>query len=304
MLSSETLLDLATSCGLATPGPLDLTAETDDERNPSLAVTELRATAPVSAVVNSRLPLYPASMIKLPIAAALGDLWKKGELGRDESVMIGGANITETDALPDEPLPPLAPGDRANLEELAYRMLTRSDNVATNVLFDVLDRQVVTRYARSLGLSGTELCRKLSGGAQLIDDPEWDGIGRNAHPAGDCARLLKLIARRKIPGAKWIEERLFEQRWNDKLSLGLEPGDRFAHKTGETSKVTHDGGILEMADGRRYVVVVYTAIPAAKHNETSNQRFGTFMAELCSILGRDSRTIFSFPDIPGGRAGN
>jgi len=293
MLSPETLLDLAESCGLVARGPLDLTAETDDRQNPSLVITELRAAAGSrQSAVNPELPLYPASMIKLPIAAALGELWAQGELGRDESVMISGANMTGNDVPPGETLPPLAPGDQVSLEELATRMLTRSDNVATNVLIDVLDRRVVTRYARSLGLTGTELRRKLSSGARLIDDPEWDGVGRNAHPAGDSARLFELIARRKIPGADWIEETLFEQKWNDKLSLGLEPGDRFAHKTGETSKVTHDGGILEMADGRRFVVVLYTGIPALDHNDANNQRFGAFMAELGSFLGRDARTVF------------
>lgn len=293
MLSPETLLDLADFCGLVTHGRLDLTAETDDQRNPSLVITELRAASSSrQSVVNPELPLYPASMIKLPIAAALGDHWAQGRLGRDESVMISGSNLTGNDVPPGETLPALLPGERVSLEELAFRMLTRSDNVATNVLIDVLDRRVVTRYARSLGLTGTEVSRKLSGGARLIDDPEWDGIGRNAHPAGDCARLFELIARRKIPGADWIEETLFEQKWNDKLSLGLEPGDRFAHKTGETSKVTHDGGILEMTDGRRYVVVVYTGLPALEQNDANNRRFGTIMAELCSFLGRDSRTVF------------
>jgi beta-lactamase class A len=295
MLSPETLLDLAESCGLATHGPLDLTAEADDQRNPSLVITELTDAPGFQSLhvrrkstVNPGLPLYPASMIKLPIAAALGDRWAQGERGRDESVMISEANMTENDVPPGEMLPPLAPGERVSLEELAMRMLTRSDNVATNVLLDVLDRRAVTRYARSLGLTGTAVCRKLSGGARLIDDPEWDGRARNAYPAGDCARLFELIARRKVPGADWLEETLFEQKWNDKLSLGLEPGDRFAHKTGETSRVTHDGGILEMADGRRYVVVVYTGIP----NYPS--RFGSFMAELCSLLGRDSRSVFLF----------
>jgi len=40
-------------------------------------------------------------------------------------------------------------------------------------------------------------------------------------------------------------------------------GDAFAHKTGDTDEVSHDAGILTLAGGSRWVVVVYTGLPSS-----------------------------------------
>jgi beta-lactamase class A len=65
------------------------------------------------------------------------------------------------------------------------------------------------------------------------------------------------------------------------LSQGLQAGDRFAHKTGDTDEVTHDGGILYAACGAQYVVVVYSGMESTDEN---NARFGKFMSILRSEL--------------------
>jgi beta-lactamase class A len=89
--------------------------------------------------------------------------------------------------------------------------------------------------------------------------------------------LLGAIAAGTIAGADWLYATLAAQEWNEKLSGGLQPGDRFAHKTGDTDEVTHDGGILETAQGQRYVLVVYTALPSGARND---QRLCAFMEAL------------------------
>jgi len=65
--------------------------------------------------------------------------------------------------------------------------------------------------------------------------------------------------------------------WDVKLNGGLAPGDTFAHKTGDTDEVSHDGGILELPSGARFIIVVYTALPSSPENDA---RFGRFMRAL------------------------
>ena len=65
------------------------------------------------------------------------------------------------------------------------------------------------------------------------------------------------------------------------LVPGLRPGDTFAHKTGGTDEVAHDGGILVTAEGRSFVVVVYTGSPSS--DETS-ARFGPFMERIRALM--------------------
>lgn len=222
-------------------------------------------------------PLYPASMIKVPlVAAALAEI-SAGRLDEARPVEIGAANMTANDAES-----PFLPGYRASLDELMRLAIARSDNVATNVLYDLLGRDRATAVAREiLGLPATRFARKLSGSEPLIEDPGWDGATRNTHPASDAAHLFAAIARDEIAFAARLRAMLEAQAWNEKLSQGLRDGDRFAHKTGDTSEVTHDGGILYGDAGESWVVVAYTALPSTPEH---NARFGPFMKRIRGLL--------------------
>ena len=227
--------------------------------------------------VDAGLPLYPASMIKTPLAAAVYALADRGELHLEDTVAVAEANMTANDVES-----PMVPGYRATLSELVDWMLTRSDNVATNVLFDVAGRERATGIVqRDFGLRSTAFRRKLSGALPLIHDPGWDGTNRNAHPAADAARLFEAIALDRVPFAAQLRETLLRQQWNGKLPAGLRPGDRFAHKTGDTDEVTHDGGILETESGERYVIVAYTGMES---NDRNNEKFAPFMDLLRTFL--------------------
>jgi beta-lactamase class A len=259
-LSPDTLARLAADAGLEVP---------------SLVVRALEDGP--SAQLEPERALYPASMIKTPlVAAAMLDV-AAGRLRLSQRVRVDQANMTYNDA-PS----PLVPGYQARLDELCELAISRSDNVATNMLFDVVGRQRATELAATtLGLPHTVFGRKLSGSDPLIDDPGWDGSTRNAHPAGDAAALFRAVALDAVPGSDLIRAALSRQFWNDKLSRGIRPGDRLAHKTGDTDDVTHDGGILTTEAGRTYVVVVYTGRPST---DTNNARFAPFMRSLRALL--------------------
>jgi beta-lactamase class A len=224
--------------------------------------------------IRAQADIYPASMIKLPIAAALARLVASGVRRDDEMLTVAAANVTPNDA-PS----PFLPGYAATIRACADAMLSASDNVATNVLIDALGRDAITRECAALGLSGTAVRRKLSGALPLIDDPQ--AAGRNAHPAADAAHLLRLVALECDAGESWIYDALLAQVWNDKLSRGWDATDVFAHKTGDTDDSSHDGGILTLPGGRRFIVVVYTTLPA---NPETAGRFAAFARGLRPLL--------------------
>lgn len=199
-------------------------------------------------------PIYPASMIKVPlVAAALAEV-AEGRLRLDDRFTVTEDNLTYNDA-PS----PLVSTYRSQLSEIAHLAISRSDNVATNMLFDIVGRERATQIARErFGLVQTSFHRKLSGSEPLITDPGWDRVRLNAHPASDAARLFEMIARDELPHAELLRDALADQFWNEKLSAGLRDGDSFWHKTGDTDDVSHDGGILTTASGKRYAIVVYT----------------------------------------------
>jgi beta-lactamase class A len=232
-------------------------------------VRSLAAGGPAWALDDGR-PVYPASMIKVPLAAAVAVAVTEGRLRWDTAVTVDPRNATFNDA-PS----PIAPGYTATVEELVTYMLQRSDNVATNQLYDVLGRDRATDDVRALGFFGTAFRRKLSGSLPLIDDP--GATGRNTFPAREAAELFAALAEDRVPQAAALRRILATSWWDAKLSRGLAAGDAFAHKTGDTDEVSHDGGILTLADFSRWVVVVYTELPSGKENDL---RFGAFMRAL------------------------
>ena len=215
-----------------------------------------------------------ASMIKVPLAVAAAAAVRRGTHAYGDVATVDPANLTVNDA-PS----PLVPGAATTLAELISLAVSRSDNVATNVLVDLLGRERASADLAALGYPGTVFRRKLSGAEPLIVDP--GASGRNTHPPAEAARLFAAIAAGTVPGAERLRTALAAQYWNGKLSLGLAPGDRFAHKTGDTDSISHDGGILQLAGGETWALVVYT-------NQTSGDaddyRFAAFMRALRPLL--------------------
>jgi beta-lactamase class A len=243
---------------------------------PSIILKRLDAAA-AAVTLEAERPLYPASMMKTPLALAVYALAADGLVDLQGSVETTEGNMTFTD-LPS----PLEPGRRATIAELIDLAITRSDNVATNMLYDVAGRERATAIVQQrFGLRSTAFYRKLSGSLPLIHDPLWDGVHMNSHPAADAAALFEQVARSKVPFAGELRRTLERQQWKNKLASGLREGDRFAHKTGDTDTVTHDGGLLETAEGAAWVVVVYTGMES---NDENNAKFADFMREVRPFL--------------------
>lgn len=227
--------------------------------------------------VDPELTLYPASMIKVPLAMVAYHDVAAGRLALDGRHEVTVANMTVN----DKPSP-LVPGYHATVRELIELMITISDNVATNMFFDLLGRERATTIAQTVfGLRGTAFYRKLSGSEPLIRDPEWTSGTRNTHPTPDSARAFALIARDQVPNGDALRATLGRQQFNDMLDIGLHTGDRFFHKTGGTDEVAHDGGILLTAEGRTYVIVVYSGLPSS---DATSAKFGPFMHRVRESL--------------------
>jgi beta-lactamase class A len=224
--------------------------------------------------------VYPASVIKVALMVEAYRQIADGRLDLDTAVTVGAANQTTT-----AEATPFAPGYRATLRELIDLMITASDNIATNELYDLLGREVVTDAMHALGLMTFLAGRKLSGSEPLIDDPGM--TGRNRLPPDETALLLALIAMDRVPYAAEQRAILARNVHNEKLAAGLSRGDRFMHKTGETDEVSHDAGILVTSNGRRYVVVLYTSPPPLPYRSDAshyNAQLAAWMRRLREYL--------------------
>lgn len=196
-----------------------------------------------------------ASIAKLYVMVEMERQRVEAGLDPEMRVRIRPENMTETW------LPVLKAGDEVSVQRLVDLMITRSDNVATNTLMDVLGRQNINATMARLGWPDLQLNRKL-GGAAPIPDPGYVG-GRNQVRADQVSDLLARIEEGRLitpEASARMKEILGRQMDNDKIPAALPPDARVYHKTGETSRVTHDTGIVVLG-GRRLVLSILSERP-------------------------------------------
>jgi len=132
-------------------------------------------------------------------------------------------------------------GQRVPIRDLARRMITRSSNLATNTMVAVLGADQINVTARKLGVTRSLVLRGVE------DQKAFDRGMINTMTARDLATLFAALERRQVAGeadTRDMLDILLAQEFNEKIPAGLPPGTRVAHKTGEITAVSHDGGIV------------------------------------------------------------
>ncbi len=228
-------------------------------------------TLPAGSVsLNGDAVIPSASMIKLAILACLLDESAQGHVDLDTTLeltpddIVGGSGTLQH----------AEPGTTYTLEELAYRMIAESDNVATNMIIGVLGKDAINAEAARLGLSHTELHHTMMDTTGT--DPE-----NNCTSADDVARILAMVATGLLVDADssaLAQDFLEAQTVDMGLDAGVPDGVVVAHKTGTIEGAIHDGGIV-YASGQTYVLSVMTQ--------------GLDYAEATNLIERVSSTVYA-----------
>jgi len=206
-----------------------------------------------------------ASVIKLPIMVALYLRAARGALSLDAPVTITRADLTPgSGVLKNRPV-----GGAYPVRELIELMIAESDNIATNALIRVADREILNAEFAELGLRVTRLDHEILRGA---DD--------NPTSAEEMARLLALIARPEASPdrpAAWHELRasdlkamratLGHTKNRRRLARYLPDSTAVEHKTGTLREVVHDVGIIRSGGEEVVVSVLVTDSPNQEKSE-------------------------------------
>lgn len=146
---------------------------------------------------------------------------------------------------------------RAGLElscgELATLMIVLSDNVATNILIDVLGIDEINAANRRRGFTQTCLQRKM-----MDQAAKQRGLDNFTSPL-DVMKLLTELETGEHLSARsrrQFIDILLKQQCNNKLPALLPPTTLLAHKTGDLPQVEHDAGILYSCNGPVIIVVM------------------------------------------------
>jgi beta-lactamase class A len=194
--------------------------------------------------------LPAASTIKLPILIALFQDLDAKKLQLTEKLTIDRDSIVgEAGDLQEE-----QPGTHVTVEVVMTKMMTISDNTATNLLIRRLGGQSSLNLRfQSWGLKTTTLNHQL---------PDLEGT--NVTTARELASLMAAIDRGKIVSAASRTEILrimSNTTRNTMLPQGLEAGAKIAHKTGDIGSLVADVGAIELPSGKIYIAAVLVKRP-------------------------------------------
>ena len=146
-------------------------------------------------------------------------------------------------------------GGTVPLRELVERMITRSSNLATNAVLEIVTPAAVQRLQAELGASALRVLRGVEDGKAYAA-----GLS-NSTTARALATTLAALeqGRAASPAAtRDMREILLRQEFNGEIPAGLPPGTPVAHKTGWITATTHDAAIVYPPGRPPYVLVVLT----------------------------------------------
>ncbi len=139
--------------------------------------------------------------------------------------------------------------------DLSRAMITRSSNLATNLLFDLLGLDFIRAVLAEAGLSGIKIERGVE------DEAAFEAGLNNEVTADGLLGVFQLLCERRFPGEKSCEQMidiLLAQELNRMIPARLPDTAKVAHKTGEISTVCHDAGIVFLPERKPYVLAILT----------------------------------------------
>lgn len=231
-------------------------------------------------------PMPAASLIKVPLAVAAYRAAASGQLDLEEAVPVPALAADDEAEFDNLGLAPA--GARFTWRKIVDRVLTESDNAATNALIDRLGLDAIEPLVSELGLVHTALRRR------MLDQDARDAGRENHTTAAEMATLLGALRRGALLDQAATTEvlgLLGQQRSREKLARGLPAGVPFAHKTGELPGFRHDAGVVGH-DHAWAVAALVAAPPNAGLDAEADALLGRIMGVLHAWFGRqDMRAI-------------
>jgi len=218
-----------------------------------------------SILIGARIRFHAASTMKVPVLIQVFHDAESGRLGLDDSIPVANTFASLVDGSPyqldkaddsDSTLYARA-GGRASVRELMDLMITRSSNLATNILIDRVGAERANGTAHELGADSIVVLRGVE------DGKAYRAGLNNTTTARDLGVLLAALAQGRAASSQSCRamlDILGRQEFKEGIPAGLPPGARVAHKTGWIAKVVyHDAALVYPRAGRSYVLVVLTA---------------------------------------------
>jgi len=212
-------------------------------------------------LINEKEMFHAASTMKTPVMIEIFRQAAEGKIGLDDTLLVqnefasivdgSSYQLSPADDSDDEVYQKM--GTHQTIRYLLFRMITRSSNMATNLLMKLADGKQVTTTMRSLGAPTIQVMRG-------VEDTKAYRQGlNNVTSAYDQMKIYEQIALGQAvnrDASKKMIEILVQQFYRDIIPVQLPSGTPVAHKTGWITGVFHDAGIIFLPNGGKLVLVL------------------------------------------------
>jgi beta-lactamase class A len=216
-----------------------------------------------SLYLNAGESFHAASTMKVPVMVELYRRIDAGALALDQGILLVNQFGSIVDGSPysldagddsDSSAYRLV-GSRVPVRELIDRMISRSSNLATNALIELVGAANANATAHTLGARDIRVLRGVE------DDKAYRAGLNNTTTARDLAVLLEAIETGHAASRSSCDRMrdiMLAQEFNTEIPAGLPAGTKVAHKTGWITGVLHDAAIIYPPGRRPYILVVLT----------------------------------------------
>ncbi|WP_103124718.1 serine hydrolase [Nostoc cycadae] len=209
--------------------------------------------------INASVGFPAASTIKVPILVAFFQDVDAGKIRLDEmltmqqDVVAGGSGNFQFKPV----------GTQYSALEVATKMITISDNTATNMLIARLGGiEALNQRFRSWGLTTTSIKNQLP-----------DLQGTNITSPRELGNLMAMVNQGNFVSLRSRDIMLDIMRRTERDNLlpsGLGSGARIYHKTGDIGTMLADTGLVDIPNGKRYIISVMVKRP---NNDPRAEKF-------------------------------
>ncbi|MBC6491204.1 serine hydrolase [Flavihumibacter stibioxidans] len=144
-------------------------------------------------------------------------------------------------------------GKELTIYDSLHRMITKSSNLATNIIIDLVGARNVMSTMKELGANKIQVLRGVE------DNKAYQAGMNNTTNSYDLMLVFEQLANGSFVSKSACAEMiriLQDQYFRDIIPALLPANVKTATKSGSITKIAHDSGIVYLPDGRKYVVVL------------------------------------------------
>jgi len=237
-------------------------------------------------LINEREMFHAASTMKTPVMIEIFRRVAEGKIRLDDTLIVkneffsivdgSSYQLTPADDSDDEVYQKIGTGQ--TIDYLLFHMITRSSNLATNLLMSLVKGEQVTATMRTLGAPSIQVMRGVE------DSKAYRQGLNNLTSAYDLMKIFEQIALGEAvnrDASQQMVNILLQQFYKDLIPARLPEGTRVAHKTGWITGVHHDSGIIFLPGGGQLVLVL---LSKKATDETATKQ----------MLASTARMVFDF----------